>query len=375
MDNQKLKLLVMPNCKELGEKVDEELKKLNHTEESFLLNYTPDRFNNGEGKVTLHENMNNVDLYILSDVGNYGITYKYHGNDHHMAPDEHFQDIKRSIAATSGHASKINVIMPYLYQSRQDKRKGYESLDCAIALQELENMGVTNIITFDAHNASVCNAIPLTPFENYYPTQRMLEELIKNEEINDLLVIAPDTGAMERARYYAEMLGVDVGVFYKRRDQSKVVNGKNPIVEHMYLGANPQGKDVIIVDDMIASGGSILEVAQKLREKGVDKIFPIVTFALFTEGTTRFAEAYEQKLFNKIYSTNLTYVPEEIKQKEWYQEVDCSKYLAQIINAYNKHKDTEELRNSNHKKKLFNEVQKKKEEEEKEKAKQLVKKK
>lgn len=362
VDN-KLKILVMPNCEELGEKVDKELQRLNKTETSYKLDFTPDRFSNGEGKVRINENINNIDLYILSDVGNYDISYPYHGREHHMSPDEHFEDIKRSIAATSGHASKINVIMPLLYQSRQDKRKGNESLDCAIALQELETIGVNNIITFDAHNSSVCNAIPRLPFENFYPTHRILEEIIENEEIKDLLVISPDMGAMERARYYAEMLGVDVGVFYKRRDLSKVVNGKNPIVEHMYMGANPEGKDVMIVDDMIASGGSILEVAENLRQRGVDKIFLIATFSLFTEGTNRFVEAYESGLFNKIYSTNLTYVPEEIKKREWFQEVDCSKYLAHIINTLNKREDTTDLWNG--KKKIINKIKKKKEREEK----------
>ena len=363
MDNRKLKLLVMPNCQELGEKIAKELKRLNAQEEKIILDYTPDRFSNGEGKVRIHDNINNADLYILSDIGNYGITYKYHGKDHEMSPDEHFQDIKRSIAATSGHAAKITVIMPLLYQSRQDKRKGNESLDCAIALQELENIGVKNIITFDAHNASVCNAIPRLPFENYYPTHRILEELINREEIKDLLVIAPDMGAMERARYYAEMLGVDAGVFYKRRDLSKVINGKNPIVEHMYMGANPEGKDIIIVDDMIASGGSILEVAEQLKLKGVEKIFLIVTFSLFTEGTSRFQEAYEKGIFQKLYSTNLTYIPEEVKQKPWYQDVDCSKYLANIINTYYHNEDPAPLLNGQ--KKMLHKIQKKKEEEEK----------
>lgn len=363
MNNQNLKLLVMPNCQELGEKVDKELQRLNKSEESYLLNFKPDRFNNGEGKITINDNIYNTDLFIISDVGNYGITYKYHGNDHHMAPDEHFEDIKRGIAATSGHASKITVIMPLLYQSRQDKRKGNESLDCAIGLQELENMGVNNVITFDAHNPSVCNAIPRLPFENFYPTHAILGDLIAQEEIKDLLVISPDMGAMERARYYADMLGCDVGVFYKRRDLSKVVNGKNPIVEHMYMGADPAGKDVIIVDDMIASGGSILEVAEALRGKGVDKIFLIATFALFTEGTEKFIDAYERGLFTKLYSTNLSYVPKEITESSWYYEVDCSKYLALIINTFYKKEDTLELWNG--KKKMINRIKKKKEQEEK----------
>jgi len=363
MNNKKIKLLIMPNCKELGEKIYKELKKLNKQEESYILDFQPDRFNNGEGKVMIHESIVNTDLYIISDVGNYDITYSFHGREHHMAPDEHFQDIKRAIAATSGHASKINVIMPLLYQSRQDKRKGQESLDCAIALQELQNMGVNQIITFDAHNPSVCNAIPRLPFENFYANHTILEDLINKEEIRDLLVISPDMGAMERARYYAEMLGCDVGVFYKRRDLSKVVNGKNPIVEHMYMGADPEGKDIIIVDDMIASGGTIIEVAENLRARGADKIFPITTFALFTEGTDKFVKAYEDGLFNKVYSTNLSYVPKEITKKEWYHEVDCSKYIAEIINTLNKKESTENLYNG--KKKIISKIKKKKELEEK----------
>ena len=363
MKSKKLKLLVMPNCQELGEKVNEELLKMNKEKDSYLLDYTPDRFNNGEGKVRINENLNNVDLYILSDVGNYEITYKYHGSDHHMAPDEHFQDIKRSIAATSGHASKITVVMPLLYQSRQDKRKGNESLDCAIALQELENIGVKSIITIDAHNTSVCNAIPRLPFENFYPTHRILEAMMEKEEIKDLLVIAPDMGAMERARYYAEMLGVDVGVFYKRRDLTKLVNGKNPIVEHMYMGASPEGKDIIIVDDMIASGSSILEVAENLKQRGVEKVFLVTTFALFTEGADSFIKAYEDGIFDKIYSTNLSYVPKEIQEKEWFESVDCSKFLATIINTYYKEEDADSLRDG--KKQIIRKIKKKKEDEEK----------
>ncbi len=363
MKNKTLKILVMPNCIELGKKVDKELQRLNKEDKSYLLDFTPTRFNNGEGKVRINENLNNVDVYILSDVGNYNITYSYHGSDHHMAPDEHFQDIKRSIAATSGHAAKINVIMPLLYQSRQDKRKGNESLDCAIALQELETIGVTNIITFDAHNSSVCNAIPRLPFENFYPTHRMLEVMTEKEDIKDLLVVAPDMGAMERARYYAEMLGVDVGVFYKRRDLSKLVNGKNPIVEHMYMGANPEGKDIIIVDDMIASGSSILEVAENLKQRGVSKVFLVTSFALFTEGADSFIKAYEEGKFDKIYSTNLTYVPKEIQEKEWFESVDCSKFLATIINTYYKEEDADSLRDGN--KQIIRKIKKKKEDEEK----------
>jgi len=353
----KMKLVVMNNVSELGNKVNKHLQELNKTNTDYKVKMVSDRFSNGEGKVSIKESVNGTDLYILSDVGNYGISYMMHGKEHFMSPDEHFEDIKRVIAATSGHASKINVIMPLLYEARQHKRRGNESLDCAIALQELERIGVDNIITFDAHDPSICNAIPRLPFENFYPTHTILEELIENEDIKDLLVISPDMGAMERARYYADMLGCDVGVFYKRRDLSKVVNGKNPIVEHMYMGADVNGKDVIVVDDMIASGGSMIEVAEHLREKGARNIYLIATFSLFTEGTDKFVQAHEDGLFNKLYSTNLSYVPDEIKNNEWYVDVDCSKYLALIINTFNKKGDIEELWNG--KKKIINKIKKK----------------
>ena len=353
----KMKLVIMNNVSELGNKVNKHLQELNKTNTDYKVKMVSDRFSNGEGKVSIKESVNGTDLYILSDVGNYGISYMMHGREHFMSPDEHFEDIKRVIAATSGHASKINVIMPLLYEARQHKRRGNESLDCAIALQELERIGVDNIITFDAHDPSICNAIPRLPFENFYPTHTILEELIENEDIKDLLVISPDMGAMERARYYADMLGCDVGVFYKRRDLSKVVNGKNPIVEHMYMGADVKGKDVIVVDDMIASGGSMIEVAEHLREKGARNIYLIATFSLFTEGTDKFVQAHEDGLFNKLYSTNLSYVPEEIKNNEWYVDVDCSKYLALIINTFNKKGDIEELWNG--KKKIINKIKKK----------------
>lgn len=353
----KLKLVVLGSAKELGEKINKELKRLNKTENDYLVSITEDRFSNGEGKVKINESVNNSDLYILSDVGNYGVSYKMHGNVHFMSPDEHYEDIKRVIAASCGHASKVNVIMPLLYESRQHKRRGNESLDCAIALQELERMGVDNIVTFDAHDPSICNAIPRLPFENFYPTHTILEELIDNEDITDLLVISPDMGAMERARYYADMLSCDVGVFYKRRDLSKVVNGKNPIVEHMYMGADPRGKDIIVVDDMIASGASMIEVAENLKSKGARNIYLIATFALFTEGTEKFITAYKDGLFNKVYSTNLSYIPENLRKENWFIDVDCSKYIAEIINTLNKKEDIDSLWDV--KKKIIDKIKKK----------------
>ena len=353
----KLKLVVLNNISSFGDKVNEHLKKMNNTSKDYIVSIKEDRFSNGEGKVSLSESVNGDDLYILSDVGNYGISYMMHGLKHYMSPDEHFLDIKRVIAATSGHAAKINVVMPLLYQSRQHKRRGNESLDCAISLQELERMGVDNIITFDAHDPSICNAIPQLPFENFYPTHMILDTLIENEDIHDLLVISPDMGAMERARYYADMLGCDVGVFYKRRDLSKVVNGKNPIVEHMYMGSDVKKKAVIVVDDMIASGSSMLEVCSHLREKGARNIYLIATFSLFTEGVEKFDKAYNDGLFNKLYSTNLSYVADCVKEKNWYVDVDCSKYMALIINTLNKKDDIEPLWNG--KKQIIDKIRKK----------------
>lgn len=335
MKTDMLGFIALSNIKEIGEKVNENLKKIYNENKNYLISVSSSRFSNGEGKVKLEDSVRDKDLYILSDVGNYSMTYYMHGMKHHISPDEHFQDIKRVISATSGHASRITVIMPLLYQSRQHKRNGMESLDCALALQELEAMGVNRIITFDAHNPNVSNAIPRLSFENFYPTHTILKELISKEKkhLQELLVISPDMGAMERARYYAEMIGCDVGVFYKRRDLSQVVNGKNPIVEHVYMGADVKGKDILVVDDMIASGTSMIEVGKKLKEGGARNIYFIATFALFTEGTKMFQKAHQEGIFDKLYTTNLSYVPNSIKKECWYQEVDCSYQLSQIIHT------------------------------------------
>lgn len=345
MKKEDLRIVVLDNALELGNKVNINLNNIRNDENNYIIPLTNSRFSNGEGKIKLESSVRDKDLYIISDVGNYGLTYKIHGIDHIISPDEHFQDIKRVISATSGHAARITVIMPLLYQSRQHKRKGRESLDCAIALQELERLGVNNIITFDVHDPNVSNAIPKLPFENIYPTHVILKDLIDNEKIiqGDLLVISPDMGAMERARYYAEMLGIDVGVFYKRRDLTKVVNGKNPIIEHVYMGADVKDKNIIVVDDMIASGNSMIEVSELLKKRGAKKIYLISTFALLTEGTKCFKDAYANNLFDKLYTTNLSYVPLDIKENKWYKEVDCSKQLSLIIDKLNKRESIEGL--------------------------------
>lgn len=345
MKKEDLRLIVLDNIEDFGNKTNEHLKKIRKTKEDYIIPIVRDRFSNGEGKIKIGGTVRDKDIYIISDVGNYDITYNMHGFTHHMSPDEHFQDIKRVISAISGYASKITLVMPLLYESRQHKRKGKESLDCAIALKEIEALGVNHIVTFDAHDPNVANAIPNLPFENFYPTHDILTELVSKEDIKNLLVVSPDMGAMERARYYAEMLGSDVGVFYKRRDLSKVVDGKNPIVEHVYMGADVKDKNIIVVDDMIASGSSMIEVATLLKEKGAAKIYFVATFALLTEGPDAFVKAYNNGLFNKLYTTNLSYVSEIIKKEDWYEEVDCSNRMANIITALNNKESLKSLFN------------------------------
>lgn len=345
-----LKLIVMDNIKSVGQEVDEYLKKMNRTDKSYIMNINRVRFNNGEGKIEIDETTRDIDVFILSDIGNYSINYEMHGMKVPMGPDEHFQDIKRAISALSGYSKRITVIMPLLYQSRQDRRKGKESLDCSLALQELERLKVNHIITFDCHEKRVANAIPNLPFENFYPTNIILEDLIANEgDMSNLLVISPDVGAMERARYYADMLSSDVGMFYKRRDLTKLVDGKNPIVEHAYMGADVSGKTVIVVDDMIASGASIIEVGEKLREKGAKKIYFITTFSLFTSGIDIFKQAHKNKVFDKLYTTNLTYIPNEYSKYKWIHVVNCSKRIAEIIDYIHEGKSLRKIVHGNDK--------------------------
>ena len=339
MSKNDLALLVLENSKEFGEKVEQNLLKLrNETDKKYIAKLTASRFSNGEGKVIINDSIRNKEIYIFCDVGNYSVTYKCHGKDHEMMPDEHFQDIKRVISETCGHSAKVTVVMPLLYQARQHRRKGRESLDCAIALQELERLGVKSIITFDAHDPNVINATPSLSFDNFYPSNTIIEEMAKNDPgvFENSIVISPDFGAMERARYYAEIIGCDVGVFYKRRDLSKLVNGKNPVVAHTYMGSDVNGKNVLIVDDMIASGGSVIDVAKKLRQMGANKICISATFALFTEGFEKFLEAKNDGVFDTIYTTNLSYIPKEITQNSWFYTVDMSNFIAQVIDSMDK---------------------------------------
>ncbi len=311
-----------------------------YVEDNYLTKASCPRFGTGEGKGVLHESIRGKDVFFLVDVCNHSITYKMNGYINHKSPDDHYQDLKRLIAAANGKARRINVIMPFLYEGRQHKRTGRESLDCAYAIEELSHMGVSNFITFDAHDPRVQNAAPLSGFDNFIPPYQFIRALLHTEE--DLIidkyhtvVISPDEGALDRAVYFANVLGVDTGMFYKRRDYSTIINGKNPIVAHEFLGDNIDGKDVIIIDDMVSSGGSMLDTARKLKSMNAKRVFICCSFGLFTDGLDAFDEAYEKCYFDKVVTTNLTYQPPELKERPYYVEADMSKFLASIIDFMN----------------------------------------
>jgi ribose-phosphate pyrophosphokinase len=351
----RLGILPLQSCTALGQKVDDylvrwrkerqnELKSTiafeGYERDSYLIDCSTPRFGSGEAKGVINESIRGDDLYLMVDVCNYSLTYSLCGYTNHMSPDDHFQDLKRIIAAVGGKARRVNVIMPFLYESRQHRRSGRESLDCAIALKELLNMGVENIITFDAHDPRVQNAIPLHGFETVRPTYQFLKGLFRAEpelplDSEHLMIISPDAGGTERAIYLANVLGVDMGMFYKRRDYAHIVDGRNPIVAHEFLGADVQGKNMIIIDDMISSGDSMLEVAALLKEKKAGKIFMCSTFGLFTNGLEKFDKAYEQGLFDRLLTTNLVYQTPELLQKPYYVNCDMSKYIALIIDTIN----------------------------------------
>ena len=350
-----LKLIVHESCKRLGAEVNgylaEARKQINHeyksTPEYFEYerdDYTTDfncpRFGTGEGKATLNESVRGKDVYILADVVNHSLTYRINQYENHMSPDDIFADVKRIIAASAGKAHRITVILPFLYEGRQHKRFGRESLDCATMLLELHAMGVNNIVTFDAHDPKVQNAIPLYGFDNFTPPYQFIQSLIHYEkdliiDKDHLVVISPDEGALDRAVYFAGVLNVNTGMFYKRRDYSKVVNGKNPIVAHEFLGDDIDGKDVIIIDDMISSGGSMIDTARQLKEMNAGRVFICCTFGLFTEGIEAFDEAYEKCYFDKIVVTNLNYHTPEINNRPYFIEANMSRFLASIIDYLN----------------------------------------
>ena len=343
-----LALIALPGCEDFVSHVDSYLASWRRTRsmdlagyqrESFMLGVDLPRFGSGEAKGMIRQSVRGLDIYIIADVTNNSIEYSMYGQKNPMSPDDHFQNIKRVIAAIGGKAKRVNVIMPFLYESRQHKRSSRESLDCAMALQELVAMGVQNIITFDAHDPRVQNAIPRNGFETIMPTYQFVKTLLAHEDLtidaDHMMVISPDEGAIGRGIYFANMLGLDVGMFYKRRDYTRVVDGKNPIVAHEFLGSSVEGKDVIIVDDMIASGESIFDVARQLKERKAARVFACATFGLFTKGMEPFDRAREMGLIDRVYTTNLIYQSPELLARDYYVSVEMDEYLAALIDAMN----------------------------------------
>lgn len=360
-----LGIIALESCKELGDKVNNYIvdwrkNRVNehkdtiafagYQKDSYLVNAQVPRFGSGEAKGIIHQSVRGDDLFLMLDVCNYSLTYSLCGHTNHMSPDDHYQDLKRVIAAVGGKARRITVIMPFLYESRQHKRTGRESLDCALALEELTAMGVDNIITFDAHDPRVQNAIPLKGFETVQPAYQFIKGLLRAEsdlqiDSDHMMVISPDEGGTGRAIYLANVLGLDMGMFYKRRDYTTIVNGRNPIVAHEFLGSSVDGKDVIIIDDMISSGESVLEVAKELKERKARKVFVATTFGLFTNGLDKFDEAYKNGYIDRILTTNLVYQTPELLSKPYYVSCDMSKYIALIIDTLNHDASISELLN------------------------------
>ena len=350
-----LKIAAHASCIDLGKKVNDYIVSFrqntlteNHTSplfraystDNYLIDCDCPRFGTGESKGLLGESIRGKDLFVMVDVCNYSLTYTVSGHLNHMSPDDHYQDLKRIISAANGKAHRVNVIMPFLYESRQHKRTNRESLDCALALQELIDMGVSNIITFDAHEPRVQNSIPLHGFDSFNPPYQFMKALLRAEpdlivDKDHLMIVSPDEGAMHRAVYFSNVLGVDMGMFYKRRDYSTIVNGKNPIVAHEFLGTDIKGKNIIIIDDMISSGESMLDVAKQIKERGARRVFVCTTFGLFTEGFEKFDEYYEAGYIDRVITTNLTYLPPTALEKPYFVVADMSKFIALIIDSLN----------------------------------------
>lgn len=362
-----LGIIPLKGCEQLAQKIDsylvdwrterenehkDSLAFKGYQRDSYLLKTKVPRFGSGEAKGVILESVRGTDLYLLVDVANYSLTYSLCGHENHMSPDDHYQDLKRIIAAVGGKARRITVIMPFLYESRQHKRTARESLDCAIALQELTNMGVDNIITFDAHDARVQNAIPLSGFETVSPTYQFIKGLLNHVpdltiDSDHMMVISPDEGGMSRAIYMANVLGLDMGMFYKRRDYTRIVDGRNPIVAHEFLGSSVEGKDVIVIDDMISSGESVLEVAQELKARKANRVFICATFGLFTNGLAKFDKACEEGLISHVLTTNLIYQTPELLSRPYYINCDMSKYIAYLIDTLNHDASISDLLNPN----------------------------
>ncbi len=347
-----LSIISMRGAEDITAKIDRYLKSFRAFEdqESYVTHVTCPRFGTGEGKCVINESVRGHDVYIICDIFNYSVTYKMYDFENHMSPDDHFQDLKRIIGAMGGKARRVTVVMPMLYEGRQHRRTSRESLDAAIMLQELVQMGVSNIVTFDAHDPRISNSIPLSGFDNVQPTYQMIKAITRavpdiKLDKDHTIIISPDEGGMGRSMYYSSVLKLDLGMFYKRRNYSVVVDGKNPIEAHEYLGRDLEGKDVIIVDDMISSGESMIDVASKIKSKGANRIFVFTTFGLFTNGLEVFDKAYEDGIINKVFTTNLVYRNPGLKDKEWYCEVEMAKYISLLINTMNHDSTISELLN------------------------------
>ena len=342
--NGELSLIGMKGCEQFTAEVDQWISTWRRGDQGgrpgYIVRTDCPRFGSGEGKGLVYESLRGHDVYIISDMFNYGVTYKMYGVETRMSPDDHFQDLKRIIGAIGGKAHRVSVIMPMLYEGRQHKRTARESLDCAMALNELVNIGVSNIITFDAHDPRVQNAIPLSGFENVHPTYQMIKALVRefpdiSLSSDDIMLVSPDEGAMSRSIYYSSVLGIDLGMFYKRRDFTRIVNGRNPILAHEYLGRDIRGMDVIVVEDMIASGDSMIDVCKQLKAKGAAHVYVFCSFGLFCNGLSEFDRAYAEGIFTRIFTTNLIYRTEELLARPWYTEVNMCKYVANIIDTLN----------------------------------------
>lgn len=339
-----LGIISLAGAQELSRKVEAHLvrwaKLAGLDYDTFLIESSCPRFSSGDGKGMIKSTVRGYDLFFIVDVGNYSLTYNYFGQENRMSPDDHYQDLKRLIQAASGKAHRMNVVMPLLYGGRQHRRSYRESLDCAYMLQELQHMGVSNLLTFDAHDPRVQNAVPVMGFDNLMPEYQVLKKLFKDfpdlsTDKNDFMIVSPDEGALNRNMHYASVLGVELGMFYKRRDYSRIVDGRNPIVAHEYLGASVEGKDVFVADDIISSGESVLDIAENVKERRANRFFAYATYAIFTNGLEKFDKAYEQGLIDGIFGSNLTYLKPELRNRPWFHEVDVSKYIAYFISALN----------------------------------------
>lgn len=339
-----LGIISLAGAQELSKKVEAHLvrwaKLAGLDYDTFLIESSCPRFSSGDGKGMINSTVRGYDLFFIVDVGNYSLTYNYFGQENRMSPDDHYQDLKRLIQAASGKAHRMNVVMPLLYGGRQHRRSYRESLDCAYMLQELQHMGVSNLLTFDAHDPRVQNAVPVMGFDNLMPEYQVLKKLFKDfpdlsTDKNDFMIVSPDEGALNRNMHYASVLGVELGMFYKRRDYSRIVDGRNPIVAHEYLGASVEGKDVFVADDIISSGESVLDIAENVKDRRANRFFAYATYAIFTNGLEKFDKAYEQGLIDGIFGSNLTYLKPELRNRPWFHEVDVSKYIAYFISALN----------------------------------------